>query len=79
MQEYLFEAGEIDAFRGTDGLKFNHLRIKKSAKEDTPGTKIRGNFLLKCFHRNLTGFQLQQKSLRICLEVGGALSVNELG
>ena len=48
MQEYCFKAGEAIVFRGTDSLKFNLLRITKNVKDNvTPGTKIRGNFLLE--------------------------------
>ena len=48
LQEYLFEAGETVVFRGTDGLKFNLLRITINVSKDvTPRTKVRGNFLLE--------------------------------
>ena len=44
--EHLFKQGEIAAFRGTDGLPFNLLKVTRDYGYNiTLRTKIQGNFL----------------------------------
>ena len=47
--EFIFSAGEIVVFRGTDGLKFNLMLVIKHLNRDKTNlrTKICGNFLTK--------------------------------
>ena len=49
IQHNAFEVGEIVAFRGTDGLTFNLLRVNRTIPTGclNPRPRIRGDFLSK--------------------------------